>query len=890
MLRFFAVIIVASSTHVAFGDLETAQSLLLTGRYEEAEETFSALPSSTGRALGLVTCLVERGNVTQAIEQLAVRDVANESAVLAKLAFLHYESGTYDEAKKHADKALAADSNDPIALFVRAELLRTSGRVDEAAKVYETLSKLPVEQMRNDGALHVGRAIAIHGRNVRDTRVFDRLVNDFYRKLLQKNPKYWPAHVEIGKLFLEKYNEPAALRSINAALAINPRAAEIHGALGRISLEGFDFEDAEKHLATALRLNPNHVDSLRVKADLALHNRQMDVAFETLKHAAEQHPFDERTLGRAFAVFQRMDGQRASQLAALVRSRNAKCGEFYAAAARAYEAMRIVPKTEEYYELAIERSPHLIAERGELGLTQMRMGEEAKARKTLEEAFRIDPFNVRVKNTLEVLDLLNRYAVIETEHFVLRFDRGHDGMLAEHAARYLEETVYPDIVESLGYAPKDKTLLEIFSRRDGTSGHSWFSARMVGLPFIGTVGACAGKMFALTSPADGKPYNWARVLRHEFVHVVNLQQTGFQIPHWFTEALAVRNEAVPYPADWDMILAKYVANDELFDLTNINHGFTSPGSGERWTLAYYQAYLYADYVVTLRGEDALGKLIEQYAQGASTEDAIQEVVEETLVEFETGYREYLNDRVKAFALDNSSANRSLQELAQAIVEKPNDASALAELSELQFTSGRLRDARSTAEKTLKIDAGNAVANGVLAQLMFSIGEDERGWSHVKKCVAAEHPPSKLIALAANRRLEEKDFEDAVTYFRLGLIEYPKDPQWNRGLARVYLASGDKKELIRVLSLIAEREPDKVTMARKLTQLTLAERDFVAAEKWANRVIHVDVTNPVAHAELAKALAGQGKTQAAIREYKTALKLVPTEAKWLIELKVLERKL
>ena len=215
--------------------------------------------------------------------------------------------------------------------------------------------------------------------------------------------------------------------------------------------------------------------------------------------------------------------------------------------------------------------------------------------------------------------------------------------------------------------------------------------------------------------------------------------------------------------------------------------------------------------------------------------------------------------------------------------------ALAELSELHFAGGRLRDARSSAEKALAIDADSAVANSVMAQLMFVVGEDERGWKFVRKCVATENPPAKLIALAGNRRLSEKDFKDAITYFQLGLLEYPQDPQWNRGLARVYLSSGDKKNLIRVLSLIAEREPDKITMARKLSQLTLSEKDFVAAEKWANRVIHVDVRNALAHAELAKALVGQGKTKAAIRAYKTALKLMPTETQWLIELKVLERR-
>ena len=75
------------------------------------------------------------------------------------------------------------------------------------------------------------------------------------------------------------------------------------------------------------------------------------------------------------------------------------------------------------------------------------------------------------------------------------------------------------------------------------------------------------------------------------MHVLNLQQTAFLVPHWFTESLAVRNELGGYPADWDRILAKHVAEEKLFDLASISHGFIRPGNSKRWTLAYFQAYL-----------------------------------------------------------------------------------------------------------------------------------------------------------------------------------------------------------------------------------------------------------------------------------------------------------
>ncbi len=176
--------------------------------------------------------------------------------------------------------------------------------------------------------------------------------------------------------------------------------------------------------------------------------------------------------------------------------------------------------------------PQLVQPYGDLGVVLMRLGDEAEAKRQFDTAFEVDPFNVRVNNMLKVLEVLDGYAVLETEHFVIKFDRGRDEILARYAARYLEDEVYPELCRTFRYRPPEKSLFEIFNRARNTNGHGWFSARMVGLPFVHTVGACAGKIVALASPNDmPKKYNWARVLKHEFVHVLNLQQTNFAIPH-----------------------------------------------------------------------------------------------------------------------------------------------------------------------------------------------------------------------------------------------------------------------------------------------------------------------------------------------------------------------
>ena len=897
-------------------DTAAATNLYRRGRYEEAEATFAKMPDTIEKVVGQAQCAAAVGKSTEAIARLqwGLVNLAPSAPLQAQLAELLFEHGEYEDAAKFAAAALAIDSSSIQARLVRADLHRVHGRIEEATIVYGQLATVATDQVTTDDALRISRARTILGRWNRDTQVFDQLVNGLYPSIQESDENAWRSHLEAGKLFLEKYNVPDAAREFNAALSINPRAAEVHVEMARLSLQQFNFQQAIASVERALKVNPHLPAALRMTADLAFANLEPAQAAEPLRLAMERNAHDERTLGRLYAVYLRRDGfdsvddpgSQASQLALSVEKRNPQCGRFFESAADSFNALRYYPLAARHYQKAIEHLPQLISARGKLGQMQMRLGEEADARRTLETSFELDPFNVRVKNALDVLDLLDTYAVIETDHFILRFDRGHDGLLAEYAARYLEEEVYPDIVKVLGYEPADKTLLEIFSKANGTSGHAWFSARMVGLPFIGTVGACAGKMFALTSPADGKPYNWARVLRHEFVHVVNLQQTNFLIPHWFTEAIAVRNEMGNYPADWDRVLAKYVAENNLFDLSNINHGFVRPGNSERWTLAYFQAYLYADYLVQRAGDEALQTMLAGYADGQTTAEILGELLNQSLPEFEADYREHLASRVAGPGVSSPRPDkRSANELEAELRASPRDAALLAQLAVVRLKAGATRAARKAAERSIESDPANPVARYVMARIMFSVGEDERAWEHVELGLGSgtnpagnpeqqhvtqkSNPDQTLLKLAAGLKLEAREFTAARAYYERGRQAFPHDFSWIRGLARVALANDDDESLAKWLAVIAEREADKTTLARKLTQLAFAREDFKAAEYWANRVLHVDVMNPMAHADRGRALAKLGNITESTREFETALRLSPGEREWQRQLEQLKAK-
>ncbi len=883
--------------------LKQADHLRLTGRYEEADELYQQLGPQHFElaARGRARCLAAIGERPRARQllQTAIEERPQSALLLAEAAWLAFRSGEHEPAQSLADRAIRVDAKQLQARWVVAELHRTAGRLEQANQAYGWfVNEFPRPERLADAeaVLWVGRAAAEHARWNRNSRKFDFLVNTLFPRAIELDEDFWPARFEAGQIFLEKYNEPDAASELNAAIKINPRAASVHVALGQLALQNLQLDRARIALERALAVNPHLKEALQLKADWLMASFQTTKAIDVLHEAVKQNPLDEATLGRLAAAYGKLDrdpdrdsdtdtdgDSRLTKLVRAVLARNPHCGEFYASAADSYDLMRLYPQAAGYYEQAIGRMPQLVAPYGKLGLIYMRLAEETKAAKLLNEAFEIDPFNVRVKNTLEVLDLLAGYAVLETDHFIIKFDRGQDEILARFAARYLEQTVYPEITTKLGHKPREKTLLEIFSRAQGTSGHGWFSARMVGLPTIGTVGACAGKMFALTSPSELSGFNWARVLRHEFVHVVNLQQTNFHIPHWFTEALAVHNEGFALPSEWPPLLARRVLEDRLFDLSSINLGFVRPASGDDWSLAYYQAYLYAQFMRDSFGADSLDKMLAAYASQSSTECAIRDVFGIEVDEFERRYRTFLDQIVAEQGSATEPLEKPISQLQREAADQPQDAAAQARLAEAYLDRRDSVRARQLADRACELEPGQPLANCVLARLYVSIGDVDRAKRLLQDCLDERQPDTKVLALLAGLQLKLKDYKEAQRLYQLGADRYPQDLVWTKGLARVLLHSQDESKLAAALEKIALQEHEDAAFSKKLTQLALKRRDFVEAERWANRALQVDVQDATMHAQLAEGLAGQGRASEAAEAYATALQIQPDQTSWRIAL-------
>ncbi|TWT39582.1 tetratricopeptide repeat protein [Blastopirellula retiformator] len=868
------------------------ESLYYSGKYAEAiaaldkieknDATAQLLKAQSQIAIGKSEAATK--TLTAAIEQKPT------GKLYAELARIQFEHGQWDEAQASCKKAIALEDRQPLARWIIAQLHRERGELEEAGAAYEWfVDDFNAHEVSDDPdqLYYAGLGAAEFARWTKNSQQFSYLVNTLFPTILERSPNYWPARTAISELFAEKFNMGSARSEWTKALELNPTSAELFTLKSQLDLTSYNVDLAIAAADQALAIRSDYVPAMEAKAKAYLADFRPLQAIEVLQKARQISNKRQATAGLLAAAYLAADGPaletdegRSTRYGELIETQsiaNPHCGEFFAALGEGCDLLRKYPYAASFFRAATERMPQLVRPHAELGMVLMRMGEEPEARAVLEEAFEADPFHVRVKNTLEVLDVLATYETLETDHFVIRYDP-KDKLLAEYAALHLEENVYAPICEALGYEPAEKTLIEFFNKAKNTSGHGWFSARMVGLPYIGTVGACAGKMLALASPtAMPQKYNWGNVLRHEFVHVVNLQQTDFNIPHWYTEAIAVTYETEVQPPDWKRLLAKRIAANDLFDLDTINYGFIRPRDGDDWTMAYCQAYHYAVYLKQRFGEDALLKMLDGYANSLTTDQILEQTFETKQADFERGYRDYLVTVVRDIEID-ATAEKSFAQLIRDARDQPKDADVQAEAAYAYLQRKSNTSARKYAEHALEIDPEHPLGLYVKARLFLSIGEAQETLELLERATGDRYD-RRPVALLAGLRLKQKDYPAAIELYERGAKAEPASEEWTEALVRVHLLQQNDDALIKLLPVLAAQKHHDVAIRKKLATLLAGKGDWQGAARWSEEAYQIDVADAQAHQINGRAQQEFGDKLAAARELAVAFRLSPDRVDW-----------
>ena len=557
--------------------------------------------------------MIARGELDEAVELLDPIDTISARRLLADA---HALAGR---------TAIATEICDEVARLL------ASRRITDASELAEGVRALLLRQrLRGPGAVGDDARAAVQS----DYNAMLRLLAGARDELDRLN---WRVRLVEAELLYDKQRLQAASDAAGEALALNPRCARAMWIRGRIAVDAFSLDQARSVADDLDRLNStvprgiagSSVYGADIRARAALRRGDEDLAEQALDDTLARFPLRRESLALACAVsavgfdYARTDAMLdafdelspGSPLALL--DAGAALSE-----ARQYEQSAV------YLQRAVELAPNWAKPHLELGLMEMQSGRDARAAIALGRAVELDPFNVRADNSLKLINELQSYAIAQSDNFIVRARPGVDAAIAREMLPVLErihERIAGAADGGIDHTPGRPTVVELMP------DHQWFSVRITGMPQIHTIAAATGPVIAMEAPREGPgqsigPYDWARVLQHEYVHTVTLSRTNNRIPHWFTEASAVYLEDAPFPSDWMPLLASAFTSDRLFTLDRIDLGFIRPEQPSDRTLAYAQsAWMYA-FMIDEWGDRAPLDLMDLFAEGVSQRDAIMQVL------------------------------------------------------------------------------------------------------------------------------------------------------------------------------------------------------------------------------------------------------------------------
>lgn len=533
----------------------------------------------------------------------------------------------------------------PVYTLRLAELYRSVGR--------EELFRATLEEAANqaenrwfygayeDNVVAMARIQELKGENPRT------ILRTLLDPLIASRPSFAGGYVAAGNLALSKGDYALAGEYFEKALAVENGQQEALAGRARCQLESGD-PRFETSLQALVDINPAHPAARIMQAEILLRDGQAEAALVPIEAGLAVNPAQLRLLGlKSAALFlldrkDEMEGVqelglklnarspeifRTTGLIASRRSRHAEAAEFQRAA------------------LAVDPADH--EAEALLGFELLSLGRQEEGKARLESAFKHDPFDARVFNTLKVLDKMKKFETLERGDFRLMLPAAEAPVLGDDAFDLLEAGK-KTLGEKYGLDLKAPVTVQFFDR------HEDFLVRTLGFPGAAPLlGVCFGALVTLDSPSANPPgrANWRAVLWHEFAHVITLQKTGNRIPRWLSEGISIYEEGVRDPA-WaeraDVQYKAIVAREGLPKVGRLEQYFSRPRGLTELIYGYFVAGEFVDYYVEAHGFKALRGSLERIGRGEPAEAALARAADLSADELDAAFAEHLRHRFRKF--------------------------------------------------------------------------------------------------------------------------------------------------------------------------------------------------------------------------------------------------
>jgi tetratricopeptide (TPR) repeat protein len=619
-------------------------------------------------------------------------------------------------------------------------------------------------------------------------RLHDTVLNMFVRAYDQIDQGYWPAHVAAAQMFFLHDDAPSAKDELQKAIAANPSDISAWILAATLQLKDFNFDGVDRAVAEIRKVNPASVEADLLEARNLLLQRVPDQAIPNLQRVLAQQPRNVEAMGLLAAARALLVQDDAA--ATLLKQADAiepASGVAYAEMAQQLADMRQYPRAEVMFKVAVDRCPWWSTPRNGLGLLYTQSGDEDAARRVLDAAHTLDPFNINTTNYLRLLDMMDKLGKTETAHFIIRFDTVQDPMIPEYFGDYLE-SVYPQVTGLFQFEPTVKTIIEVFPTQDE------FAVRTTGGPWLPTVGASTGRIIALTAPRKGEhtmgPFNWSAVLHHEFTHTVTLGATDNRIGHWFTEGLAVQQENSPLRWEWVPMLYDAVSKHELFPIDQLTWAFVRPKRPIDRQLAYAESSWICQYIEHTYGHPAILAMMNEYKLGHPQEDVFQNALHRSTATFFDDYQHWCEAQIATWGYDEATSKKYDQLRAD---------------GEDLIANKKYAEAVKVWEEIVTIRPMDLLPHKRLAGLYRAAGDPGKAAQQLATLAAVELQSDVYAKATARAYRDMKNYDEAGKWALRAVYTDPYDVDAHKILAQIDEQVGDARGLAREQRVLLELE-------------------------------------------------------------------------------------
>ncbi len=764
------------------------------------------------------------------------------------------ETGGYEEARKRSTEMLARYENSAMLQLEAGRIAAETGDYPEAEKRWLRAQEL-AEAKKDPGILEIRKELATFydmlGRRTAAEPLWDRLIQEYRQgRIRGREPLAWVANAawkrgyfqdakdffidatdpkaagevpleglaDFGFLFLEKFNATDAIGVFRDCLKINktyPRAL-----LGLALAKQYESNaEVEKFARSALEINPHLVPAICLLAKLEMEEENYRSALEEVKRALKVNPSSLEALALEASCHKFLGDESAfAATEARILKINPSFGDLYFTLAENYVMHRKYRESVEQNRKAIRINPDLSAAYGALGINLLRIGDLAGGREALQQAFERDKHNIWAFNTLDLLDQMDKFARVKSEHFVYLMAKDDEPSLAAYAPR-LSEEAYDRLTRRYGFKPETPIQVEIFP------DHAGFAVRTLGLPGLGALGVCFGQVVAIDSPRARKTgeFNWGSTLWHELAHVITLQMTKHNIPRWYSEGLSVYEERRARPGWGDELTPSFVQayrEGRLLKVGELNAGMMRPKFPEQIELSYFQASLFCELIESRFGFDKIPATLRLFAENRSTDEVFRTALGWEPATLESEYAAFvaakLKDRLACFDSAKRSASEEphvadKKELTSKLEKKPDDFFANLQMGNLLAKDKDFTGAEKHLKTALKLFpeyVGPGNAYGILSSYYLEAGRESEALDLMAAWVQYDEKEIAPLRKSAEIYSRRKNWAEVVRLLDLSVYIDPYEPGVFSQLAAAAGEAGDWSKAVSACQvLVALHPPD-----------------------------------------------------------------------------------